>query len=254
MDPKEFSDETLMAYADGELDAVTAEAVAVRVAADPGVARRLAVFERTRDLLAEAGRSRGLEPVTADLEARARAAFGSAATMAGKGETVVAFRPRRTGAPGYRPLAAAAALALAVGVAGGFLVSQSIGGGEPGGMSLAALDRPGVTGALDSLPSGERVAVDGGEVSAIASFLDADGAFCREFEFDRAALGTLVSVACRTDDGWQARFAVVAPGADETGYAPASSLETLDAYLGAIGAGAPLTLDDEAAALRGIGG
>ena len=167
-------------------------------------------------------------------------------------ETVIPFPRRTVTAPAYRPMAAAAALALAVGVAGGFLVSQTMGARETGGLSIAALEVPGISDALDTLPSGERVTITEGEVCAIASFLNADDELCREFEFDRTSRETVVSVACRTADGWEPRFAIVAPSGDETGYAPASSLETLDAYLTAIGAGAPMSSEEEAASLRGL--
>lgn len=92
--------------------------------------------------------------------------------------------------------------------------------------------------------------IDGGEIEAIASFRNAEGEVCREIELARGGGETVVSVACRAEDGWRSRFAVVT-GAGGTGFAPASSLDTLDTYLGAIGAGAPLSLEDEAAALGG---
>jgi hypothetical protein len=103
------------------------------------------------------------------------------------------------------------------------------------------------------VPSGERTNVAGGQFVAIASFRTADGDLCREFEFDAADRTTLVSVACRDGAAWDLRLAVVAPSADASGYAPASSMETLDAYLMAIGADAPLSAEEEAAAIEGEG-
>jgi hypothetical protein len=251
MERQEFGDETLMAYADGELDAGTARAVAAAAATDAALAQRIAMFARTRDALSEAAKARPLAPLSPALDARVEEILRNARPE--PSGTVVPFRRRSVAAPAYRPMAAAAALALAVGVAGGFLVSQVTGARESGAIGIAALDVPGITDALDTLPSGERVAIAGGEIAGIASFLNADGELCREFEFDRTGGDTVVSVACRGGEGWEPRLAIVAPAADETGYAPASSLDTLDAYLGAIGAGAPLTPEDEAAALRGLG-
>ena len=87
----------------------------------------------------------------------------------------------------------------------------------------------------------------------IASFRNGDGQLCREFEFDRPGRQTIVSVACHpgsSDAGsWSTQLAVLAPPSEGSGYAPASSLETLDAYLGAIHAGPPMSDDDEAVAL-----
>ncbi|MNL50064.1 hypothetical protein D3C87_1730460 [compost metagenome] len=60
----------------------------------------------------------------------------------------------------------------------------------------------------------------------------------------------VVSVACRDAGGWQTRLAIVTPESGE-GFTPASSLETVDAYLTSIGAGAPLEADAEEKALAG---
>jgi anti-sigma factor RsiW len=251
MERQEFGDETLMAYADGELDAETARAVAAAAANDAKTAQRIAMFSRTRDILGEVARARPLEPLSPELGARVEETLRAAHPA--PSETVVSFPRRTVAAPAYRPMAAAA-LALAVGVAGGYLVSQTTGARETGGLGIAALEVPGISNVLDTLPSGERVTIADGEVAAIASFLNADGELCREFEVDWTSRDTVVSVACWRAEGWVPRLAIVAPTADETGYAPASSLETIDAYLGAIGAGAPLTLEEEAAALRALGG
>jgi hypothetical protein len=251
MERQEFGEETLMAYADGELDAETARALEAAAATDAQLAHRIAMFSRTRDILGEVARARPLEPLSPALGARVEETLRAARPA--PSETVVPFPRRTVVAPAYRPMAAAAALALAVGAAGGFLVSQATGARETGGLSIAALGVPGISEALDTLPSGERVTITEGEVSAIASFLNANGELCREFEFDRTSRETVISVACRTAEGWEPRLAIVAPATDETGYAPASSLETLDAYLGTIGAEAPLAPEEEAAALRGLG-
>lgn len=249
MNKQDFEDETLMAYADGELDTGTARAVEAAAAADPALARRIEIFAKTGGLLGELGRSRPLEPISADLEARVRAALGAELAT----ETVVPFRRPAPDPVSWRPAAIAAGLALVVGLVGGFLASQQSGGQGAMGLSIASLGAPAISQALEEVPSGERVAIEGGEIATIASFRNADGEFCREFEFDGSESETVVSVACHKEGGWEARFAVVAAGSDETGYAPASSLETLDAYLGAVGAGAPLSLEDEAAALSGLG-
>jgi hypothetical protein len=248
MERHEFGDETLMAYADGELDAGTARAVEAAAAADAALAARIAMFARTGEVLAAAGRARPMEPLPPALDARVDAILRGA--RAAPAETVVPFRPRRVLAPSFRPMAAAAVLALAVGVAGGLLVSQATSGRDGGGLRIAALDAPGIAAALDTLPSGERLALGDGELATITSFLNADGELCREFEVARTGRDTVVTVACRAGSLWEPRLAIVAGAADDTGYAPASALDTLDAYLGAIGAGAPLSAEEEAAALR----
>ena len=114
---------------------------------------------------------------------------------------------------------------------------------------MAGLGSPEVIGALTSVASGEETTLTGGErFAAIATFEDGAGALCREYELDRTTGETLVSVACHDGSDWSLRLAIAA-SSDSTGYAPASSLDTLDAYLTATEAGAPMSLEDEAAAL-----
>jgi len=251
MEGNAFSDETLMAYADGELDAGTSRDVEAAAQADPEIARRIAGFKSSRALLGDVARAR-LEPVSADLEARVCETLRAARDDEKRPDTVVPFARAKARRATWWPMAAAASLALAVGLAGGAWLTGSDAGGAKGGLGVASFG-PEMSQVLGTQPSGTRTAVEAGEIAMIASFVNADGDFCREFEFDRRNSETIVSVACRTDSGWQPRLAVVAAGTPDTGYAPASSLETLDAYLGAIGAGAPLSLEEEADAMQAGG-
>lgn len=231
-----IDDLTLMAYADGEADAASVARIEAALATDPALAARLRAFQDSR-AAAQAGFAAALGPVPPALEAAVRRMAETPAT------NVVAFAPR----PRARllPMALAASIALAVGLGAGWLA-----GNPPGAHALhiAALDDPAFLDALGTLPSGERRALPGGSsVTAIASFRDGAGALCRELEHDRADGQTLVAVACAEGGAWSVRLAVAA-GA-EGGYAPASSLDTLDAWLVSTEAGAPLTEEEEAAAL-----
>ena len=115
-------------------------------------------------------------------------------------------------------------------------------GGAPSDLLQAEVE------ALDSLPSGQGIELgDGRDLTMIASYRTADGAFCREYETAQDASLT-VSVACRAGDGWQRQFASDMTGLD--GYVPASGdIAALDEWLARTGAGDPLTPEDEAAAL-----
>jgi hypothetical protein len=62
-----------------------------------------------------------------------------------------------------------------------------------------------------------------------------------------------VAVACHGGGAWDVPFTVAAGQADG-GYAPASSLEALDAYLAAVGAGPPLEPAAEREALSAVPG
>jgi anti-sigma factor RsiW len=252
MDPTDFDDETLMAYADGALDEGLAQRIAAAAAGDPALARRIAVFGQTGALLGAVGAARPLPPLSADLDARIAATLAAARDAAPpQAATVLPFRPAAR--PAWRPLALAASVALLVGAVGGVVAGLSLRPAEaPGGLGVALLEEPGIDAALGRLAAGERGAAGAGEVAIIASFLTADGAFCREFEYDAPDGATLVSVACRADGGWQTQLAVVTGSTGAGGYAPASSLETLDAYLTAIGAGAPMSAAEEAAQLSAL--
>ncbi len=242
MNPTEFDDATLMAYADGALEPGEARRVAEAAEADPAIAARIDMFRETGALLGALGAARPDEPLPDDLARKVERTLADARHA----DTVV---PLRRPGPAWRPAALAASVALIVGAVGGIMASLSLRGPEDPAPSLALLDAPGIGDALDRLPAGSRGIAGDGEVEIISSFLTDDGAFCREFEFDRAAGGSIVSIACREDAAWTARFAMVTQGADDTGYAPASALATLDAFLSTIGAGQPLSAEEEAARL-----
>ena len=260
MQEHNYPDETLMAYADGELDDATAAELDQALARDPELLRRLALFTGTRDVLAEAAAARPLDPVPDALMARVRATLeaGAAApetvpeTVPGQApeEKVVPFRRRDTFAPRWQPMALAASLALAVGLGAGFGAARLAAPDAGAPLGFAALSAPGVTEALSSLPSGEGRALDQGEIAVLASFRDAQDRLCREFEVE-GSLGSVVSVACFEAGGWRTTLALAA-APEEGGYAPASSMETLESYLSAVGAGPVLTPEEEAQALQSL--
>lgn len=239
---QDFSDETLMAYADGELDPETARTVVAAAEADEGIARRIALFTGTRDALGQAARTRPLEPLPEALATRVDETLAAA-----RGAQVIPFH-RRAPLPRFAALATAAGVALVLGLTGGYLLAPQ----APRGDAFAALGEPVLAGVLSSVPSGERRALAAGDFAAIASFTAADGAFCREFELTAGTAGaTTVAVACTTGEGWQPRFAVLTQAGGE-GYAPASGLDTLETWLDATAAGPAMTAEEEAAALAGL--
>ena len=245
-----ISDETLMAYADGALPAAEAAEVERALAGDTALARRLAGFAGSRQAAKEAYAP--APDVPADLAARVRAmAAADAARRAALPAmgTVVDLQARRRSVPFWQ-LPAAAVLALAVGLATAWFAAPDRG---PAGLQVAGLDDAAVTEALATVASGESVALaGGGAFVAIASFRDGEGALCREFELDQAGGATVVAVACRDAAAWAVRLAVAAAVAGAEGYVPASSLDTVEAWLSANGAGAALSETEERAALDAL--
>jgi hypothetical protein len=240
-----LSDETLMAFADGELDPAEVAAVAMAVQADPALAAKVAVFRQSRAAVAQAfAGPAAAAPDPDPIAERIRSlAAGRAAPPAP--DNVVALPSRRQVPFWQVPLAAA--VMLAVGLAAGTLAFRTP--GPVGGLASAILDDPGLSPALASLPSGSRQGLaSGAEVALIATFRNGDGVLCREFEYDLPSGLTTVAVACRAEAGWDVQLAIAAD-AGASGYAPASSLEALDAWLLATGTEPPMSLADEGAAL-----
>jgi len=238
------SDETLMAYADGELSADEAARIARLLETDAAAAAKVAAFRQTRARLRAAARSH--DAVPAALRARVEAALaGQRAAQPPDAGTVTPLAPRRRRQVPAAPAALAASLALAVGLAAGWLAAPGGDGAAGGGV----VDLAGLEDALGRVPSGETAALDGGEITLVASFRDSAGAFCREAEVARTGRPTVIVVACRGAGGdWQPQLALAAGGG--AGYAPASGTRTLEAFLDSIGAGPPLAPEAEAEALQ----
>lgn len=244
----EFDDTTLMRYADGELDAETSAAIERALETDERLVSRVELFMETRRRAKAAFAPLLDEPVPDALAASVKALIDKqrSALDPGAGQ-VVAFpaRPVRRPAPAWLlPIAAS----LVAAVVGGFVGYRMAGPAVESGFNFAAIQDRQFDSALFSVASGEQARIDAGTLRAIATFRDPSGALCREFEFDPAGGGTFVSVACRQDEAWKLTFSVAAQ-AEPTGYAPASSLETLDAYLSSVGAQPPLQPADEKTAL-----
>jgi anti-sigma factor RsiW len=233
-----IDDETLMALADGEIDGDEAEALHARIKADPDLAARYTLFSQTSDWVAQAALNDPEAEVSDDLTARIREMAAAAPPAA---ENVVSLRRP---APRWQPMAIAASVALAVGLSAGlFLSPDALQTGTP--MLSAALQER-----LGTLPSGAEAALpDGRRVHVIASFQDGAGAFCREYETAAEGGAGLVGVACRNGADWSLRFAM-ATTSGRDGYAPASSLEALDAFYAATGASQPLSAEAELAYLK----
>ncbi|WP_295808283.1 anti-sigma factor [uncultured Nitratireductor sp.] len=246
MHEEKFTDEVLMAYADGELDAKTRRQVEDAIGKDSALASRVETFMKTRALLAGTFGTAKVS-VPDNLEARVRQMAGA---QGGDDDTVVPFAPRstppKTGFAQSFALPIAASLAL---VAGGLLGYMAA--GQPSGMDVAGLANHQIVEALNASVSGEtREFGADGRFEAIATYRDGTNALCREFEV-RTGGASHVAVACRNEENWQLRFATAQTDAGGD-FVPASSLEALDAFLAATKAGEPLTAEEERNALSSL--
>lgn len=242
-----IDDDRLMALADGEITGPEADALHARIAADLALAERYALFVETADLARQAMQDMPEAQVSDALVARIRAMGAASAPQEITNVVPLRAAPAPAEPKRWQPMALAASLALAVGLGAGLMLS---GGAEA---PLGAPFNTAMTDELDSLPSGTPTQLsDGTALTVVASFTDAAGQFCREYEASNPAGGSYVAVACRADGNWQLQLAMTQAGnaGAETGYTPASSLDTLDAFYTSTRAGQPMTQEEERTFLR----
>jgi hypothetical protein len=213
-----FSDETLMAYTDGELDAATAAALEQALAGDAALAQRVARARALRARLQDAFAPVLTEPVPERLLAAMRAAPGQAAVAK------VIPLPVRTRAPARWswPQWGAMAASLVVGALLGPLLLKpsapqpalATSGGRllaNGALSQALTQRP--ASAPDT----------GAPVAIGVSFRARGGNYCRSFVLHETQ--PLAGLACREGSAWEV-VALAQAGADEAaggGYRQAAS-------------------------------
>jgi hypothetical protein len=236
-----ITDEQLMAFADGLLDEPEFSAIANAVETDPDVAHRVEQLALGGRLASAVYGPLADQPVPAGLRAGVDAAIARS-----RGETPTVVPLRRPHRAAWLPFAAAACLGAAIVGPLGYWAGN--GSSAPSGIAVGQTLTGDLLASLRTLPSGEQAALPSGQVlRPIGTFTDASGHLCREFELD-GDLST-VAIACREAEEWHVAIALDAP-IDPDGYAPASSLAAMDAFLGSIEASANLPPDEERLALE----
>ncbi|QHW28748.1 hypothetical protein GYN07_30920 (plasmid) [Rhizobium leguminosarum bv. viciae 248] len=236
MSKKDFDDETLMAFADGELDETQSRALEEALAGNEALCERLAVFLDSRQLVGDALKPLIDEPVPEALLASVHRMADEVRHQKPQ-DNVVSFRPKQQQQTMRRWLVpvAASLVAIVTGVVGFALGRINPSASNSGAEIAAVLDRE-VSGRDVTLSSPDTV------LHVVASFRDERGELCREYELKQPKSSTL-TVACRQNGAWATRLALTSAKAD--GYVPASSQETIDAYLASIQAGEPLSPEEE---------
>jgi hypothetical protein len=194
-----FPPETLMAYADGELDAETRRAIEAEIAVDPQVAQEIERHRAMRDEVGGAFSGVLDEPVPDRL---LRAAKKSGAK---------AQQPRRQWSwPEWTSIAAS----LLLGVLGGRALLQQPDRGS--GLIVAGVDgRVIAGGALAQALSEQLSSQDGSGVDIGLSFRTKSGEYCRTF--GARAANPVVGFACRDAEVWRIDMLSTAPRAESGG-------------------------------------
>jgi anti-sigma factor RsiW len=259
---EKFSDETLMLYADGLLEAPERGRLEKALTRDARLHARLHVFRSTgRDLAAlfEPHAATPLPPRLRDMANGAVPQISSSPVRAPREH----LGPRAW-LPGWQQGAAlAASLALLAGIGLGWLLHGGVAGTSalPSHEVVRSDGERLIAGgvlrdALESLPAGGAEPGAHGsstEVSVKMTFQDTAGHFCRQYQLSASQSQHYAGVACRVDGVWRVDFQALVPPAPSSArhMVPASaSSEIMDAVLGAIIAGDPLGSDDEAALIK----
>lgn len=233
-----WSDETIAAYVDGELDAAQRADLEAALAAEPALAARVDQQRALRSRVEAAFGAVLDEPVPQRLlEAlQPPAVVDLAAARAAR-------ERRRWQAPEWGAMAACLAIGLFVGRA---LLA-------PTGDTLFATDAGQLLahGPLDRALTTQLAAEPGGGIALPVSFASTDGRWCRSFVL---AGESLAGLACRTEAGWRVELLAAAEPAAPAGSVRPAASALPDAVLRAIDAriaGEPLDATSEQAARAG---
>lgn len=244
-----LSDETLMAYVDGELDEERRAAVAQAVATDPEVARRVAQQRLLRASLQAAFAGVLDEPVPEHLVRAAHTAPAGAHSG-----TVVDLASKRAARRSRlrRVLAQGGAIAASL-ILGALIAERFLGSGD-GGFFVTQRGQLLAHGALahaltEQLASSQAADAN---VQIGVSFQAHSGEYCRTFSLrrDPGSSSALAGLACRARGDWHVDVLARSAPDESGGYREASSAmpsavsQAMDAAI----TGAPLDADGERAA------
>jgi negative regulator of sigma E activity len=197
-----WTDESLMAFVDGELDAEQRADIERALAGDAVLQARVAALQGQRRRVSAAFASVLDEPVPDRLAALlASAPSAPSATVVNLGEAR-AERVRRRSMPGWAQWGR-----MAAGVVLGVLLGVQF-AGRGGDASLSVRDGRLVAGGpIEQALSTQLARTSGSPVAVQLSFVDRGGAYCRTF-----STAAVAGLACRRDGQWVVETLVAAEG------------------------------------------
>jgi hypothetical protein len=203
-----ISDEILMAYADGELDAAAREAVESAMREDPQIAARIAQHRALRLQVQAAYAAELSEEVPQRLLTAAQGAADTERTSVNLRDAARATYDRGVARRRRRRTAGTLAASVLVGVGVGFLIWGRAGSPFVRGAGGELLARGQLARALSSQLVAEQSSRSG--VLIGLSFLAKSGDYCRTFTL--AAAAPQSGLACRHGTGWQVQALIRSSG------------------------------------------
>jgi hypothetical protein len=199
-----ISEETLMAYVDGELDSAARAQVEAAMRDDPQIEKRIAQQRTLKARIQEAYAADLIEAVPERLLAAAhgRGPVGGAHVVdLGQARTAIASTSRvRRRQPQWRPVASMAA-SLLIGVGVGFLAWRNSASNMIQNADGALVARGPLAQGLSSQFAGDRSPTSAVEIGL--SFLAKSGDYCRTFTIVGKA--SSAGLACRHAQRWEVR-------------------------------------------------
>lgn len=229
-----ITDETLTAYADGELDEAEKERVAAAVAADPELAAKIEAHHALKSRLAAHYAPLAEQPAPPHLAALLSGAQHRDEQNSGEVISFAAARQKRGLVPVLRRWGPIAGPALAASLV--LAVIQPWNGGNPDGYADPAL-----AAALDTQLAANQPA--GAETRILLSFEREGGGLCRAWRGE-----TEGGIACRDDTGWKVEQQFALGGAQSSEFRQAGSETDLLAAAQDMAAGGALDAAQEQAA------
>ena len=259
------TDETLMAFVDGELDAGECRRVEQALERDPSLRDRLQAFERTGRGLGDLYAQPLNEPVPAHLLELVRGAElrerepGLLERLSDRLRASLADLAMPQ--PGWASAAAAAGV-FAIGLSMGLWLQDRPSGPSADRYALLGIEdnhlwaRGALQDALEGVASGSSkswvVGSNGeGTVVPVLTFKDKTGRFCREYAVAGTPEASAIGIACRTaKDRWSIEIHTAQPTESVIRPASGGGIERLQALMSEMSAGEPLDLDQEESAIR----
>lgn len=261
----EITDETLMAFVDGELEAGERQRVTAALEHDADLRARLQMFEQTGRELGALFEQPMNEPVPSHIEEMVRRAPLGQRPISPLERIATQLRDTigELSAPAAKwATAGVAATIFAVGLSVGLWFQNLPTGIPTDRIALLKVEdnhiwaQGALKTALETAASGEErkwpTANNGGTVVPVLTFKDNAGRFCREYAVAGTPEANAVGIACRDEaDRWSVEIHT-AQSAEAQSIAPAAGtgIERLSALMTEMSKGEPLDLDAEEAAIR----